>query len=757
MKRTIILAIALFATLFVSCRQGLAPAEIKLDETSFAADFAGDEFTIAVLSNRDWTASADADWLVLRHDSEAALEARTYILVTVMPNSDQARSANIKIEAKSGEASANFTVTQDENGRVIRTADRFIAFLAAAAKSEAANDFRLGADIDLAGQTLPAVDNLIYTFDGEGHSIKNWTSSSSLFGAIAASGAVRNLVIDSSCKLSMPADAELFGFIAGSNAGVIENVTNNADISVSGLCKGYRGAICGENSGSVSNCVNNGRIIFSGAPHTDGSAYVGGVLGRSAGEGSKADGCINHGEISLAFNEPLSQSIYAAGVTGAANSGAKTLNCSNSAAVTVRFPGCSTNAQASGVVCYSGGEITACSNSGAVSLFSESAEGKADGAVKGTGVAGIACYAGWTDNQVFGCNNSGPITLRAGYSLGQQTVGSATKYATNVAGVVGHAYKCALVDCHNSGKVVSEMRNIDDADAVFGTTSRQSAGGIVSSSWGNITTCTNTGDVEVVWVTAAHNATLAKNFVGQIGGISGGDYHSDQQSSTIENCTNEGDVIITCDSSQSNNAFGGIVGWPGKENAAGLNEVKGCVNKGEVILDGYSKSRIGGISGGATICSKDVNYGKVQLKGGLTSCSVGGIMGFNNFFNMDACENYGDIVSDIKLAGTETSAAGGVAALVGALGNTAQTYTGCKVDCSVSVPEGSAASMILGVMGQNKAVSTKLEVGTAASPITVKGTFNGTALTASNYENYIRRPDFALANNNITFNVKYGD
>lgn len=757
MKKILTILAILCAGVFFSCTKEIAPASITLDETTHEADFAGEEFTIAVRSNRDWKASTDADWLTLRHTEEAALDARTYILVTVTPNSDEARTGIITIAAADGGASAEFTVVQGENTHVIRTADKFVAFLEAAAKSEAANDFRLGSDIDLAGVSLPDVENFIYSFDGQGHSIKNWTSSAPLFKGIAASGAVRNLVIDASCKLTIPADAEKFGFVAAENAGTIENVTNNAAVGFAALSKGWKGAVCGENTGTLVNCINNGSVSYSGAPQTDGSLYVAGVAGRSSGEGAKADNCSNTGNISLVLTDVAAQSVYASGVTGAANSNAKTLNCSNTGNVTVRVPSITTNCQAAGIVCYSGGEITECTNSGNISFFSETAEGKADGSVKGVGVAGIACYSGWNEGKTTQCSNSGAITLRAGYTLAQQTVGSATKYSSNVAGVIGHAYNCSIENCTNSGAVRSEFRGIDNAESVYNTTARQSVGGIVSSSWGNVTGCTNTGTVDVVWITAAHNAALAKNFVGQVGGISGGDYHSDQLSSSIIDCTNEGAVTIICDSSQSNNAFGGIVGWPGKENASGVNEVLNCVNKGDVTLDGFSKSRVGGISGGATKATGCKNYGKVYLKGGLTNCSVGGIIGFQNFFNVTGCESRGEVASDVKLAGAETSAAGGVGALVGALGNTAQVYSGCKVDCAVNVPEGSAASLLLGVIGQNKGVTTKLEVGTAEAPISVKGSFNGTALTASNYETYIRRPDFSLVNTNITFNVKYGD
>lgn len=757
MKRTLTIFAILCAGVFASCNKAVAPASIVLDETTREADFAGEEFTIAVRSNRDWKATADADWISLRHTEEAALDARTYILVTVTPNSDQARTGIITVSAVDGSASAAFTVAQGENAHVIRTPEKFVAFLEAAAKSEAAGDFRLGSDLDLSGVSLPKVEVMIYPFDGQGFAIKNWTSSAPLFESISASGAVRNLVLDASCKLTIPGGVEKFGFIAGSSAGTIENVVNNAPVAISALSKGWKGVICGENIGTLSGCINKGAISYSGPASADGTVYLGGVAGRSTGEGAVAKDCSNEGAVSVVINETAVQSVYVAGVQGAANSGAKTLKCTNSGAVSVRVPSISTNGQAAGIVCYSGGEITDCSNSGAVSFFSESADGKADGSVKGVGVAGIACYSGWSGGKTSGCANSGDVYLRAGYTLAQQTVGSATKYSSNVAGIVGHAYQCTIENCHNTGKVRSEFRNIDDASSVYNTTARQSVGGVVSSTWGDVVSCSNKGAVEVVWITGAHDFSLSKNFVGQVGGISGGDYHSDQLSSSIIGCTNEGDVSITCDSAQSNNAFGGIVGWPGKENASGVNHISDCVNRGALTLDGFSKSRIGGISGGAVKCSGCKNYGRIWLKAGLATCSEGGIIGFQNFFDVASCESRGEVRSDVKLAGTETSAAGGVGALVGALGNTAQTYSGCKVDCAVVVPEGSAASMLIGVIGQNKAVSTKLELGTAADPIKVKGSFNGTALTSSNFETYIRRPDFSLVNNNITFNVQYGD
>ena len=183
--------------------------------------------------------------------------------------------------------------------------------------------------------------------------------------------------------------------------------------------------------------------------------------------------------------------------------------------------------------------------------------------------------------------------------------------------------------------------------------------------------------------------------------------------------------------------------------------LKGCKNTAQITLDGYSKSRVGGISGGPVKIEKCVNSGDVYLKGGLANCSVGGICGFGNFFNIIDSESYGALKSDVKLAGAESSAAGGLGGLVGAVGNTQMAYTGCKVDCTITAPDGSAASMLVGVIGHNKKNGKSFAVGTAASPDKIRGTFNGVTLTEENYQTYMRRPGFNLVNKNVTFNVEY--
>lgn len=745
----------LCAGAFCSCQKSEGPAEMSVNVESIEVPFGGETTTIGVKCNRDWKATVDADWISLTPSQAEAFEASSYMILAVEPNNfGTPRSATINIASLNGEVSQIVKVTQLENSEIIVTAEKFIEYLNKVIAQEATNGFRLGADIDLSGKTLPAVAEMAYTFDGCNYAIKGWTSSTSMFGKIVAGGVVKNLKIEGA-KLTFPTDAGNYGFIANTCAGTIENVSVSGEASMPGAANGYRGIICGEVTGAVKGCTNNVSFSYDGAPHAGGSLYIGGVIGRTNGASAVLSLSVNNGNLSYTANGTLTQSIYLAGVTGAANSNAKTLDCTNNGSVTVKVPGSNTNCHAAGIICYAGGEIARCANTGAISVYAESADGKADGGVKGTGVAGIADYSGWSNGTMTGCSNSGAITLRAGYTIGYQTVGSASKYSSNVAGIAAHMYNCKVDDCHNSGAVTSQFGCIDKCPSDgYNTTARQSIGGVISSSWGEIKNCTNKGKVTAIWVTST-NTNLAKNFVCQGGGINGGDYHSTQIVGNCIDCTNEGEISITCDSSGSNNAFGGISGWPGKEAATGTT-MTGCVNKGNITVDGHNKCRVGGVVGGAAGLVNCTNYGKVYYKGGLTNSAVGGVGGLANFINYTGVANYGDVVSDVKISGTSSSCVG-VGGLVGGAGNTEMTFSDITVKCNVTCTGCTSMAMIVGSIGHNKSGAKKFVLGTADKPIKISGSFNGTTLSASNYETYIVSGVYDKQYTNVTFNVKYGE
>ena len=115
----------------------------------------------------------------------------------------------------------------------------------------------LGGDIDMStlAEWIPIVGPVDETtgvnagfdgiFDGCGYSIKNWVTTQPLFGYVAATGSVSNFTIDQSCGLVIPevlpytisgaAGADTcFGFVVATNFGVVENITNNAEVTT--LC-----------------------------------------------------------------------------------------------------------------------------------------------------------------------------------------------------------------------------------------------------------------------------------------------------------------------------------------------------------------------------------------------------------------------------------------------------------------------------------------------------------------------------------------
>lgn len=770
MKRIFLfnIVVLLLAVLSVSCNKSLETASIVINTEELNVDSRGEQTTIGIKSNRDWEATVDKEWVTLTPNSAEAFEASSYIIVTVAPNEDEDRTATITVRSIDGAVTASVNVIQGENALVIKNGNSFIEYLNLVAEGKASNDYKLGRNIDLSGKDLPEIQSFDNMLDCQGYSISGWKTNRSLFNKIGVNGGLMNLKIDKSCELTIPAEAADFGFIASENQGTIQNIINEADIIITAVTPGKKGAVCGVNKGYVSGCANYGSVIYSGESNAESGAYYAGVVGQTTGENAKIEGCKNYGSISFTFDGNLTKSFYLAGVVGAVNSNSKALDCSNEGSIELKSSGSLDIVMAGGIVAYAGGEVSGCTNKGDISYFAESADGMADGAVKATGVAGIACYEGWSKGVARNNENFGNITLRAGYSLGSQKVGSAQNYATNVAGVFAHMYDCGVSECKNSGKITSVLADIDNEASEYSTKWRQSLGGVVASSWGAVDNCENSGELNVIWANSLPEEGVArvdlnKQFVAQVGGISGGDYHSGQANSPIRSCVNSGSVNYICDARGSNNSLGGIVGWPNKEGASADPIVENCENTGDITADGYGKTRIGGITGGCTLHRANVNRGKVYLKNGYKTCAVGGVSGvMSGNYAMSGCKNYGAVVSDVKLAGAQGGSDACIGGLVGASYNQAGvSLTDCVVKCDVVAPEGSTAFMIIGVVGSNKKVTNSNIFGTETNPNYVAGGSLklGTSKNEISSENYMKYSlpwgDGAPVNSNIHFYTKF--
>lgn len=719
------LSIAVLTVAGVSCNKNLEPASIVLNHEVLEVQAGGEITTVGVKSNRDWEATVDQDWLTLTPASAEAFEASSYMILEVEPNNDFVREATITVRAKSGEFTATMKVLQGEDGLVIKSADQLVAFMELAASGEITDNYRISRDIDLAGVTLPVVPELTVSLDGQGSTILNWAPTAPMFEKITATGAVSNLVLDSSCTLALPAEHGHFGFITASNAGTISGIENYADVTIPALATlvsgAFVGVICGDCTGYIADCSNYGNITYSGPIGTQ-NAYYAGVVGRVTGANAVADNLYNLGNVNVTIDGVTSTSLYFNGVVGTLNSNAKLLNSTNDGNVTVKTKGNTQMMTACGIVAYAGGEVANCKNKGNITYIAETAEGLADGPVQRTGVCGIAAYMGWAGKTVTDNHNEGEIYFRAGYNLKYAQCGSALKYSTNVAGVFGHIFNCKTDNCSNSGNVTSILGNIENASTYYGTDVRQSCAGVVASTWGEVSNCTNSGTILAQWITKDRTA-LAKNLIAQVGGIVGGDYNATGMNVTdIKNCVNSGDVTLDCDSKQSNNCVGGIAGYPTKENTA-TRVISDCENTGTITADGQSLTRIGGISGGGATVKNSLNSGKVYVKSGQATCTVGGIVAVATGAQpITNCESFGDVVSDIKLAGAQGGSSASLGGIVGASFNQATiTVTGCRVACNIIAPAGSTAFALVGVVGSNKSATTNNVFGTAEAPNVVKG------------------------------------
>ena len=156
----------------------------------------------------------------------------------------------------------------------------------------------------------------------------------------------------------------------------------------------------------------------------------------------------------------------------------------------------------------------------------------------------------------------------------------------------------------------------------------------------------------------------------------------------------------------------------------------GCENKGDVTVSGNITVRAGGIQGGSGRMENCSNSGKIWAKSGKPC--IGGIAGFHSGgYQFTGCVNTGDVQSDV-------TAPLGIGGLAGCFGNTAHTTGGgCSVDCNVTSEDSTEIGILI---GHFNGTSSAITLGSDSDPIKVKGSVNGTVLTASNYSDYLCGP-----------------
>jgi hypothetical protein len=196
----------------------------------------------------------------------------------------------------------------------------------------------------------------------------------------------------------------------------------------------------------------------------------------------------------------------------------------------------------------------------------------------------------------------------------------------------------------------------------------------------------------------------------------------------------------------SNNAVGGVSGWPAAESAS-VTVIKNCVNSGDIVMKGFGKIRLGGIAGGTNSIEGCTNTGNITVEKADAASIFGLINGFHSqTHTLKNCVAQGKLECAVKVTG--------LGGLCGGIGNAANTMgEGCEVNATINSSETPQCGLIVGNLnGKTK----KVTIGTTDNPVKVAGSVNGVTATADNFMTLLHNATNYDASVH-TFNVVFGN
>lgn len=460
-----------------------------------------------------------------------------------------------------------------------------------------------------------------YTISGI--NISDTTSASSYMGLIRALGSygvVKNIVIDASCSFSAPM---CVGAITGTNAGLIENCVNRANITT---LQNYAGGLSGfvNIGGRFVNCLNEGTITAStgiaGGIAGGSNAEIGGMMSKCTNKGSISgsrivggligssrvmlDSCANYGSVNVTEED------YGGGIVGYHTYDIPITDCENHGKVTTA------KAQAGGIVGYlfSSATINRCVNYGTITSGTSHAGGILGQAYKG-------------DVHIADCVNHGAITSTSTYAggiAGYLAPGTSDSTMTIVSKVTNYGDITSTTNYAGGitgyAPAFTRHYNVTNHGEIYGDLY---VGGCFGQLLGQADTCMNTGDV------------VAKRFT--VGGIIGTTATTTTITARIENAINVGKVTSESTTSSNRYNIGGILG-------GGVIKMYNCYNVAD--LAGYKA--VGGLVGAAckgaySSVYKETYYGTCIYNSysvGSITCEDGGLPGSVGHVIGTSSENY---------------------------------------------------------------------------------------------------------------------
>lgn len=209
------------------------------------------------------------------------------------------------------------------------------------------------------------------TFDGNGHTIKNYTYSTTEEDLMHAglfcrtkNATFKNLTM-TDVNISVKSGGNFAALAAYGQGSTFENITVSGKVSASGAINSLGGIIGSLNGGSLTKCTNKADITVTGTT----GATAAGVAGRASAN-STLKNCSNSGEVSISGPIEGGRSFCAAGVSNVAGT---VISCKNTGNVSVKTSGSMEGVKslsAAGVVGTSNKQITSCTNTGKITMNS---------------------------------------------------------------------------------------------------------------------------------------------------------------------------------------------------------------------------------------------------------------------------------------------------------------------------------------------------------------------------------------------------
>ena len=514
-------------------------------------------------------------------------------------------------------------------------------------------------------------------------------------------------------------------------------VTNNGAVSNWTALGGVVGNIGGiADVNTVSGCENHGDVSNTKVVSR---VSLGGVVGMIQKANTVVTGNSNAGKVTNTGDAPAGNGVTLGGVVGrieASTNGENTLEGNtNSGDVIFDAAGAEDGTMLSGVAGILGGHagnivdkvyqpckltIDNCSNSGKVE--------KTGAGASRMYVGGIAAFLNGLENNdtyvsdVSDCTNNGAV-LNGSSGAGEWSIFTG--------GIVGY-YRVngTLKGCVNNSSVTNT------SSAQYKNSFKHfRLGGIVGSAEnGTITDCTNNGEVKDASETNA----------GCVGGIVG---YASTKAITLTNCDNKNSVTVSFNSAADPYpmAIGGVLGYA--DEAVTLD---GCDNTGDVTNDRTTTALniyMGGLVG--QMPNKSLTVKNCKMSGTLTNNASGGKATLGAVVGI--C--YDNTISDTHstMAVNNTYANQYIGGFIGQVeANKTPDISNCSVDADVKA-NGVKSGMFVGRLTDQ---TKDGKITTTLSNIWIKGSFEGTPLTAENYTNYCYGSE---SDYKVTDNIQYGD